>query len=150
MSNLDTLAFEFFREFARCECCMKVVGFRMTSRKAQPDWDKFAKALDPVLDRAKPKVAPAIKYFFEHPPKQQIVENGKLTWDKDEPDGGRSTKRLLELLRRVRNNLFHGGKFTDCYLEPERDIQLLEHGLVLLQVCIASEPSVRDAYSSIF
>jgi len=53
-----------------------------------------------------------IKYLLEHPPKKQAIIRGTLSWQDSQPDrNSPMLQNLLVLVRRVRNNLFHGGKF---------------------------------------
>ena len=58
-------------------------------------------------------------------------------------------KFLFLLIRRVRNNLFHGGKFNGKWFEPERSEALLQHGLVILRHCGTRHSEVSKAYSGI-
>ena len=44
--------------------------------------------------------------------------------------------QVLDLIRRVRNNLFHGGKFNDAHSGPGRNELLLRHSLAILHRCL--------------
>jgi hypothetical protein len=47
-------------------------------------------------------------------------------------------------VRAVRNNLFHGGKFSDGYVaDPSRDRELLGHAMVILGACLDLDKKVR-------
>jgi len=53
---------------------------------------------------------------------------------------------VLQYVRRVRNNLFHGGKFNGRWFEPERSAELLIHCLTILNACLEVSPEVGEAY----
>ncbi|MBK0795138.1 hypothetical protein GZV14_28120, partial [Escherichia coli O25b:H4-ST131] len=59
------------------------------------------------------------------------IEDDSLVWDDSLPQEKDLAKFLFLLIRRVRNNLFHGGKFNGKWFEPERSEALLQHGLVI-------------------
>ncbi len=146
--DLETLAFEFFRQFARCEYCLKAVGLRENSRDAKADWRAFAAEICDLLNAPQSQLLKgAISYYLEHPPKKQVVINGILDWEAKLPDHKSQAELLLLLVCRVRNNLFHGGKFNGHYFEPQRSERLITHGLVILQECIEGHKKVFEAYS---
>ncbi len=118
-SNLDELAFLFFREFARCEYCLKVVGLRGSDRRnPTADWVTFATEVRAVLETPfSTALKAAVQYYVDHPPKKQIERpDGLLDWEDKLPDHKHRAELVLRLVCRVRNNLFHGGKFNDHWL----------------------------------
>jgi len=148
--NLDELASEFFREFARCEYCLKVVGLREPKRRdPTADWGAFADEVRPVLETpSSPELKAAVQYYVEHPPKKQIERtDGFLDWKDVLPDHKHQAELVLRLVCRVRNNLFHGGKFNGHWFEPQRSEELLKHALVILSACVASHQKVQEAYA---
>ncbi len=148
--DLDGLAYEFFREFARCEYCLKAVGLREPNRRdATADWVAFANEVRVALEKpATEQLNTAIRYYVENPPKKQIVrKDGVLDWDPALPDSGHPAELVLRLICRVRNNLFHGGKFNGNWFEPQRSEELLKHALVILRACVTSHPRVQEAYA---
>jgi hypothetical protein len=51
------------------------------------------------------------------------------------------------MVRRIRNNLFHGAKvWSPEYGNRERDIKLVEAGLVVLKRCSSLNREVQIAY----
>ena len=145
-NGLDDLANEFFREFARYEYCLKRVGLRKESRTAGACWKSYAAEVRDVIDNATGEVEDSISYFKESPPRKQVVENGDLEWSDQIPDHDNDSELILLLICRVRNNLFHGGKFNGRWFEPERSEDLIRHALVILRACKESHPRVREAY----
>lgn len=148
--NLDALAFEFFREFARCEYCLKVVGLREPNRRdPTADWGAFASEIRPTLEGPHAaKLQASVQYYIDHPPKKQIQQaDGLLGWSDVLPDHKHQAELILRLVCRVRNNLFHGGKFNGHWFEPQLSEDLLSHALVILNACVESHQAVRDAYA---
>ena len=152
-SALDELAFRFFREFARCEYALKAVGLRKRKKDQQnhhnpeADWEAFAGEVQPILEAGpSTELNAAVQYYLQHPPKRQIVTNGELDWDNILPNHQNQAQLVLLLICRVRNNLFHGGKFNGHWFAPQRSNELMEHALVILRACIASHVRVKDAY----
>lgn|SRR3990167_7517588 len=149
-SNIDALAFEFFREFARCEYCLKAVGLREPNRRdPTADWGAFADEVRSTLEApGTPQLQASVQYFVDHPPKKQIQQaNGLLGWSDTLPQHKHQAELILRLVCRVRNNLFHGGKFNGHWFEPQRSEDLLRHALNILNACVESHQVVREAYA---
>lgn len=148
-ASLDALSSEFFREFARCEYCLKAVGLREPKRRdPTADWGAFAGQVQSVFDHPpSQEVADAIHYYLNTPPKKQVVRNSLLDWEASEPAHKNQAELVLRLVCRVRNNLFHGGKFNGHWFEPQRSEELLRHGLAVLRAVVSAHPSVREAYA---
>ena len=89
----------------------------------------------------------AVTYILEHPPKKQMIANGLLEWDPAEPDTDLCSDLALIYVRRVRNNLFHGGKFNGHWFAPDRSEALLRHSLTILRACLAASDELSQAYN---
>lgn len=145
-ASLDTLTYEFFQEFARCEYCLKAVGFLLLNKKDPvANWTAFAEEVQTAL-RAQ-ELSSAVHYYLENPPRKQVLRNGVLDWDKILPNHVNQADLILSLICRVRNNLFHGGKFNGHWFEPQRSEELLRYGLIILRSVIAAHPKVHEAYA---
>lgn len=147
------LLLEFFLTFARFEFALKSSGFfRGDLGRVTPDWTRFGESLDFDTARRGANCASAIDYFSLHPPWRQVVAGGALGWDSSV--GFATLERMdqvLDLVRRVRNNLFHGGKFNDdVHSGPGRNELLLRHSLAILHRCLELSPSVATAYDTAF
>jgi hypothetical protein len=146
--DLDSLAFEFFREFARCEYCLKAAGLRENTRDAKANWSAFAAEVEEIFDTpASHELRRAIEYLVNHPPKKQIIHGGLLEWDERLPDYKSKAELVLRLVCRIRNNLFHGGKFNGHWFMPQRSEELMVHGLIVLKACVQNHQQVREAYA---
>jgi hypothetical protein len=147
--RFQALVFHFFIIFSRFEYALKRGGF--ITAKAEPAWDDFAKKhrKDFAPDKTAALKA-ACAYFEAHPPRKQTCVGASLSWS-------RQLKRtnepqlvwLLCMVRRVRNNLFHGGKYPVSYnAEPSRDMTLLKHAITVLDACLALDDSVESHFRS--
>ena len=79
---------------------------------------------------------------------KQVIRNDGLMWDTAVPNGNLSEiEILLLLIRRIRNNLFHGGKHNlDVFEDTQRTTILLQSALVIIEECVSLEPRVKAAY----
>ena len=145
--ELNRLSVDLFRTFARFEYALKAAGFHKDDGTAQANWREFAESVAPLFDDPQDeKFKEAIAYILEHPPNKQVVEDGMLSWDAAPPQTDLQSDRVLIYVRRVRNNLFHGGKFNGRWFEPERSAELLRHSLTVLDACLAGSEQVNEAY----
>ena len=82
-----------------------------------------------------------------HPPKKQIVVDGRLSWNLAPPNTDLRSDLVLIYVRRVRNNLFHGGKVNGHWFAPEGSEALLRHSLTVLHACLAASNELNQAYN---
>ncbi|MDQ7251063.1 hypothetical protein [Dongia sedimenti] len=144
---LDELAGALFRTFARFEYALKAAGFHCGDGEAKADWTAFAKSIPTVFDDPQDDgVKEAVAYILAHPPKKQVVAGGLLGWAVADPGNSPRSDQALVYVRRVRNNLFHGGKFNGRWIEPQRSEELLRHSLAVLRACLEASAKVRAAY----
>ena len=135
------LVYKFFWQFSVFECALKREGF-LKNRKdgsALPDWDKFAKEISGGFDGALPRdFQQAILVLTTATPRKQVVVNDRLAWqDNKRGDGETFEAFVLRMVRTVRNNLFHGGKYPDGPVEEvARDRDLLRAGCRVLEECV--------------
>jgi hypothetical protein len=144
---LDDLAHKVFATFARCEYALKAAGFHKGDGIAEPNWQAFARSLSTIFDN--PPAADlkeAVEYICHHPPKRQMIKDGNLVWDEAAPTTNLQSDLVLTYVKRVRNNLFHGGKFNGRWFQPERNKLLLTHCLTILHACLNASDEVKEAY----
>lgn len=148
--GLNDLATGLFRVFAQFEYCLKVTGYCVASSgdAANPDWTRFARELPPLTGSADPGVAEAISYVLGNPPKKQVYANNVLQWRVVAPQAENENDLILLYVRRVRNNLFHGGKFNGRFFDPERSTELLKHSITVLMAAIIMSPAMLEAYEN--
>src|SRR6266496_5519848 len=121
-------AITFFLFFARFEYALKRAGFVRDPEQPKADWDEYARRQSDLLDKnTEVQFRDAVAYLKKSPPKKQVIsQHGELGWSDDRFSGPLDLSRVFILVRRVRNNLFHGEKFP---IDPEgefsRDRKLL-------------------------
>lgn len=148
---LDDLAHRFFRQFSRTEYALKAVGhLKSPNGAAVADWKAFGDCINTSflsLRQQRDDLRDACDYMIGHPPRKQIALNGELQWSDNKPDAETETSLLLQYVCRVRNNLFHGGKFSGRWIDPERSELLLRHALTILGHSVTRSPKVLAAYN---
>jgi len=149
--NVDPqLACEFLGVFARCEFALKAGGFAQgDANGVNANWDLFAQTIDGHFDPTQSDdLSHAVEYLLNHPPRKQILINNHIEWRDAAPDANLTrAERVLLMVRRVRNNLFHGGKFLAPEgAENDRDQLLVQHSLTVLRACILLSAQVTAAY----
>ena len=102
-------ALELVRVFARAEYALKRVPTycREERGRAAANWSSFD---DDVADLLVPRIDAATRRLLtDAPPMIEVVELGVGVF-RDRNLSGPPGKQMLQAARRVRNNLFHGGK----------------------------------------
>lgn len=148
------LACEFFHIFSRFEYALKRCGFLQNieaGSRAKPGWDSFGNSLskENVLTKVGSEdFQKAVKYLFKKPPKQQIVtDNGEDIIYVDAPLTPQTFTGLFLLVRGVRNNLFHGGKFKNGEMSgSERDKKLIRSSISILEGCLGLNADVEREF----
>lgn len=147
LNELDRLAFEFFKLFAQYEYALKAMGYgRSRNGHAEADWDRFANEVGAqVLRLETPDVKEACDYLFRTPPKRQVwADAGHVDWA-TVTSQDRSAQTLFAHLRRVRNNLYHGGKFNGRWIDPDRSRELIGSSLGILRALTELDSRVAEA-----
>lgn len=135
-------ACEFFRIFSRFEFALKANGF-VRSRNDAPEanWDDFANRLGSEFYTKirNDNVAPTL---LTSPPKAQDYTAGYLVWrDRSQPQ---NVQDLFGAVRRVRNNLFHGGKSGNP--DSQRDERLIAEVIAVLESALGTHAEVRQSF----
>lgn len=144
------LLLEFFLTFSRTEFALKNSGFVTGGEdSASPHWDIFATTLKDQFKKNKTKeLEAAVDYILLNPPMKQVLRGEDLMWEANLPNGGTSeTEVLFVLVRRIRNNMFHGGKHNlGLFEDTERTTRLLSSALLIVQEGVSILPNVKAAY----
>lgn len=145
--SLNDLAIQLFQAFSRTEYALKAAGYHNGDGNAEANWQKFALAVEPTISNPLSlELKAAIAFILKAPPKKQVIVGGNIEWAVVAPTTISQADTLLQYVRRVRNNLFHGGKFNGHWFDPERSESLLRHSLEILAACVASVPKIKEAY----
>ena len=147
----EQLTYEFLGTFARCEYALKCSGFAKGGQKSvEADWDKFAIDIAWHFSRVKAEdFKECVEYLLREPPRKQVLRDGHIEWQESAPDANlpRSQQTLL-MVRRVRNNLFHGAKVwsPERSADRDRDVRLVSSALIVIKGCVALREGVQDAF----
>lgn len=110
---------------------------------ARPDWDRFARdAAGRIAFDEGSRIAEALQYLNTCPPQ---VQTAALGWETREIPGNTAVERAFQVARRVRNNLFHGGKHTP-ESEPGRDEKLVRCVLLIMYEFLVQNGDWRSTY----
>ncbi|HTQ48489.1 MAG TPA: hypothetical protein VMI75_37290 [Polyangiaceae bacterium] len=143
--------FEFLCLFAGAEYALKRTNRlrRGHNDRAEADWRKFAD--ESLRGRLATNGTDAVTRAFEllrrdgGPKEQYVTEEGGLGWRPvPERQGEFDEWRLVRLVRTVRNNLFHGGKYGSLgpIGDPTRDVSLLAACVTILKWCIEQDATL--------
>ncbi|MDY0744773.1 hypothetical protein SNE35_09650 [Paucibacter sp. R3-3] len=141
------LAVELLALFSRMEYALKVSDFAVGDDKTvAPNWDAFANAVnDDFLAIADEAVVEARELLLQSPPRKQVLLDGHVRFaDQVINTKQRRTQQLLLMVRTVRNNLFHGGKYLpNGEQEPGRDERFVRASITVLRACSVLHHLVR-------
>jgi hypothetical protein len=140
----------FFAFFSRFEYALKRSGFLVKNKdEASPDWDAFANDLRGRLDAiTDPCFRDAVAFLQNEPPRKQVLVGGAPDWaENPRATGEHHENYLLRLVRTIRNNLFHGGKYGSAPVADDaRNSKLLAAGVTVLSHCLALSPEVEAVF----
>jgi len=139
------MVFDFFVVFSRFEYALKRAGFLKNGTRADPDWTAFADKVAKKFEKlSNSDLIQAKAYLINNPPKKQIREGKRFDWIAPQRGTTPEARWLLVLVKIVRNNLFHGGKYPrNIQSDPARDSQLIESCLIILCECIHLDEEVE-------
>lgn len=143
------LVLRFIGVFSRLEYCLKVTRFRQTGDgEAKANWRAFVEAAEARFNPEKsPELAEAYRYLIGSPPRVLEAKNGEVLWADYVERGKSRVDELVWIVKQIRNNLFHGGKFAhDPDSSPQRENSLLTYATILLVHLISVVPEVEQAY----
>ncbi len=139
------LIFSFFVIFSRFEYALKCAGFvRDVGRGAEVDWEAYEKSITGKFSAIKN----SFKGLTNDPPRKQILGKTGLEWGIIKKNETKSYESyLLLLVKAVRNNLFHGGKYPFVNIdEPSRNIELLKGSIEVINSCLRVSPNVKTLF----
>lgn len=145
------LAAAYFQVFTRIEYSLKRAGYSKIAKNGtiEADWDKFSKSTSKDFKEDNfPRYLAAKEYLLKAPPRRQIqTDDGIVDFERVAgPLAGNSDlEKLVNAAKRVRNNLYHGGKMS-FRGEFRRNEILIEHCHEVLEAAVMSNEPVLRAY----
>lgn len=147
--------FRFLALFSRWECALKrSIEFARAGAHGQAEaaWDRFADAVAGALDGIQVEgYAVARGYLLENPPERQCLENREIRWSPNpRRDHETDARYLFRVVRDVRNNLFHGGKYhSGPVAELARDRQLIDCATCVLAATVDLDARIRGVFDEL-
>ena len=143
------LVFDFVGYFSRMEYSMKRAGcIKPNTNKVEVSWDVFIERNQHAFQNCDlNELCPTL---YNDPPKNLVFdENGEVCWQDVPPEGSAVSLLTLSLsLRRVRNNLFHGGKYHgDGVHGFDRSSDLLREGIDLIKHMALMDEGVKHFWN---
>ena len=133
---------EFFRIFARFEFALKMAGYcQLQKDKVEIDWDGFAN--NPRMGKPFFEIAMTSSLcptILTDPPKAETISNGQWGFASS-AEKPASVQDLMGHVRRVRNNMFHGGKYFDG--DEGRDAALVSEAIAVLLAAAEIDPDIN-------
>jgi len=142
------LVCEFFAVFSRFEYAMKATRYcgRDRHMNAVPDWKSLMTDVGETFSQYHgDECGNLIEYLLTEPPQVQKVVDGQPRFVSAPLEGETVGAKAIEAAKRVRNNLFHGGKHT-AHSPPERDTQLVKGALAVLELCLAADGELNSEF----
>ncbi len=147
----DKTAFELLKTFSLFEYGLKKIGYRKSGNDdvAEVDWNKWYQTKKgAILISTDQEVLGEVAYVMGSPAKKQIInENGNLDWkvvDVLEADKFKVVK-LVQVVKTIRNNLFHGGKYSNDYVsDPARNKKLMTASIRILREVMKLDKNLED------
>jgi hypothetical protein len=140
--------FRFLAAFSRWECALKHSGFVRAGGhgQAEPDWTRFAVAHERQIAALNDATFTAARNaLLAAPPRRQDLVGGQLQWQPNPRRAGETNAAyLFRLVKDVRNNLFHGGKFAEGPApELARDRDLIDRATAVLELTADLHPDIK-------
>jgi len=140
----------FFITFSIFEFGIKEFGLTDKNKKyPSPDWYAY---VNRIIDKFGPnesqELKNAITYLKKNPPgKQRFNKSGSMIFDdryfRNKKDINLHV--LIEMIKTIRNNFFHGGKIKDFMKSDyERNISLFKKSLVILDNCLKIDDCIQE------
>jgi hypothetical protein len=111
------------------------------------DWKKFGITIEREFrDRASNTVISSIDYLVNNPPFVQYKnEHKEIDW---RPFGNikPGISGLIDIIKTVRNNLFHGAKYPIMRYNPTGDTLLIQNCIIVLKHMITINPRVKENF----
>jgi len=144
------LAIEFIAVFSRMEHALKSTKYAIGNEsRVDPAWDRFSNDINAEFQNIKEEqLTQAVSFLLTEPPKKQVIVGTRVGFvDQVIDPNQKTTQQLIRMVRTVRNNLFHGGKYLpNGEVEEGRNQRLVEASLLVLKACVRLNEEVKSSY----
>jgi hypothetical protein len=153
-SEVKNTTFNFFVIFSRFEFALKEAGFINNNGEGgsvEASWDKFIKKYKKQYV-VKHEFLNSFDYLTKNTtaPNKQVIQviaedELKAIWRNQSIDPhAPELKKVIDSIKIVRNNLFHGGKYGHkSWNDKERTQKLIEHSIIAIFSFIELDETIR-------
>jgi hypothetical protein len=148
------LIIEFFAVFSRFECALIRSGFwreagRHPDKYPAVNMKEFGELI--AVDFANvtsEEFRSACRCLKNAKIERQKIKGGKIVWDPRRDDDVQEAVLVLDVVKTIRNNLFHGGKYPEGpkpegpLFDVSRNNELFNSSLVVIEKCIKMNDKV--------
>jgi hypothetical protein len=146
MNEKSILIFDFLKKFYSFESALRITNSVGIKDNATIEWNDVKENLKKknfTLSDERSKLE-----IIQCPPKKLIFSKNKgLAWELGEI-GSNSHDLAVNVLVRVRNNLFHGSKKFGDSSEGDRNVTLISEALIILDDVVKSL-EIEDVYKDV-
>ncbi len=149
-AKLSEEAVKFIATFLRFEFALKEDGFSPNANDAQVDWGRVTQELGCTFYTSIQESGKA-ETIMRRPPKKQVSRDHRLEWKPQDPP--ENVHELFEAIRRVRNNLVHGGKSGDPEDDPDdphRNENLIREAQWIVEQALHKMETVRIHFEGLY
>lgn len=141
-------AVQLFKIMMRLEYALKACGYtRSQGKRVEVDWDRFVnQQLGQVFFERVMNSSKADTLINNPPSKQVLNEQGQVEFQKAAQV--LNVHDLFVMVRRVRNNLFHGGKSGDA--DHDRNDALVSESIDVVLYALPLCPDVRSEFEGVY
>jgi hypothetical protein len=145
-AKLSDEAIKFVGTFLRFEFALKESRFGLEDGEARVEWGRVTKELGEGFYRRIQESRKA-ETIMRRPPKKQVLRHNELDWEPQKPPG--NIHELFVSIRRVRNNLLHGGKSGGPENDPKdlnRNEKLIREAQWIIEQALHQMGEVRNHF----
>lgn len=153
--HIDTAAaLEFVVAFSRLEFAAKATGYFVKPKadeiiNASVDWSLLARVLADRFDRMLSQDTQLFESFQRlqaEPPMKQVIDGGVLRFVSSARQKLRNAELAMLDIRRIRNNLFHGGKGF-IIGDADRDNALIRMGTRIIYKLVECDADLASCFA---
>ncbi len=149
-AKLSEGAVKLIATFLRFEFALKECGFGPKDGDAQVEWGRVTKELGQPFYTSIDQSGKA-ETIMRRPPKKQVSREHALEWKPQDPPA--NVQELFEAVRRVRNNLVHGGKAGDPEYDPDdpsRNERLIREAQWIIEKALHKMEDVKIHFEGLY
>lgn len=140
------LCSDFLILYSRFEYALKECGFLQSGNRVLASIENYADSIKETFNPdQETHLGMAVNFIIETPPKVFVIRSERLLWE-DNIKEGDPIQVLPEYLRRVRNNLLHGGKFYGGIETEGRNWNLISNSIIIIEHWIDLNEEVKKKF----